>query len=122
MNHSPRLTDEHDDLDRAFAAYFKKQVPSTWPALHYEPVASPSTLRTPSTQPSTGSMRSRVTLAASVAALVGLGLYISSGHRTPPANSSPVVSEPGLMKDSHADGKELMEKLPKSNPPTAPIP
>ncbi len=118
MNHQPRLTDDPDDLDRAFAAYFKKQVPTPWPAVRTDPTASASNLHAPATRSMTGNTRSRVTLAASVAALVGLGLYVSSGHRSPQPGTNPASSEPGLIKDSQASGKDLLEK----RPPVAPMP
>lgn len=99
----PPLPAEPDDLDRLFSAYFKKELPSQWPAC---PVArsQPSGLvRSGSTS------RSRLTLAASVAALLGLGLYASSGSR--PQFSDPSPTGPGMFKDSKASDPNLKNRM-----------
>lgn len=76
-----------DDLDRMLAAYFTRELPHPWPTCPSvgEPVmvqAVPSS-RVPAHQADSLS-RSRLTLAASVAALLGLGLFVSSDVRQQP--------------------------------------
>jgi len=108
MNDQPLHPTDPDDLDKAFAAFFKKQVPWPWPSARVESLAVPSTLRTASS----GSFRSRVTLAASVAALLGLGLYLSSGqHRASQPAAKGELPESGLLKGAEASGKGLTKPL-----------
>ena len=101
-----------DDLDRMLSAYFKRQMPEQWPACRATSAAEPSTLR-PATPVGAGSAaRSSLTLAASVAALLGLGLYLSSDPRQP--NAEPVG--PNNLQNSTAKPNGLLEKHLKSQP------
>jgi hypothetical protein len=96
---------EPDEIDRLFSAYFQLQVPRHWPAFEPGPSAEPAWRR------SAAAGRSRATLAVSVAALLGLGLYLSSGPRPLPTGneSHPVGS--GLLKDATAKGPNLPKRL-----------
>jgi hypothetical protein len=95
--HSP------DDLDRQLSAYFRAQVPTQWPAA---PV--PVQART---APRFGAAwKTRLTLAASVAGLLGLGWVLTSGNiGTTPKQTE---AEPLLQKSS-ANGDELLKKMGK---------
>ena len=83
-----------NDLDSLLHGYFQSQLPRTWPeaplsvevARQRGPVAS----------------RGRLTLAASVAALLGLGAVLS--YSPQPGVSS---NAPSLLKNASADGKKL---------------
>jgi hypothetical protein len=99
MNHSNQ-PGQPDDLDRLLAAYFKAQVPDPWPPFRGSP-AEPSGLRS-------ASAPSRYVLAASAAALLGLGLYLSSGVRQPVAPADHATHGTGLLKDATANGKGLV--------------
>jgi hypothetical protein len=101
----PLIPAAPDDVDRLFSAYFKKELPSQWPACRATVQAVPSGLVRPGS-----TARSRLTLAASVAALLGLGLYASSGLNSRPANETDTAG-PGLLKDAKADGKNLQKHL-----------
>jgi hypothetical protein len=96
---------ESDEIDRLFSAYFQHQIPKHWPAFDPGPSAEPVGPRA-----SGNSGRSRATLAVSVAALLGFGLYLSSGPRPlPTGNQSP--NGPGLLKDATAKGPDLPKRL-----------
>lgn len=99
-----------DDLDRMLSAYFKQQMPEQWPACRATSMAEPSSLRpaTPAGQPA----RSSLTLAASVAALLGLGLYLSSDPRQP--NADPI--KPNNLDKGTAKPNGLLEKHLKAPP------
>jgi hypothetical protein len=115
MNHGsppPGQPAEPDELDRLFSAYFKQQLPKHWPAFQPAPAAEPTGLRTGG---QTG--RSRATLAVSVAALLGFGLYLSSGPRQPPSANDGAPGGPGLLHDAKANGSDLSKRLntPRAN-------
>ena len=58
--------------------------------------------------------RSRLTLAASVAALLGLGLYVSSGDRSQPTVQTPPASDaPGMLNQATADGTPMLTPMGK---------
>jgi hypothetical protein len=92
-----------DELDRLFTAYFRHQMPSPWPAFAPTPSAGPS--RKP-----VGAGRSRATLAVSAAALLGFGLYLSSGPRQLPSGAGAQPSGPGLLKEATAKGPDLSKR------------
>jgi hypothetical protein len=96
---------EPDEIDRLFSAYFQHQIPKHWPAFDPGPSAQPVGPRA-----SGNSGRSRATLAVSVAALLGLGLYLSSGPLpSPSGNVSP--SGPALLPNATAKGPDLSKRL-----------
>jgi len=100
---TPGRTDEPDEIDRLFAAYFHQQLPKSWPV--FVPVPSADL-----PQSVVGSGRSRATLAVSVAALLGFGLYMSSSPRQVSTISESQPSGPGLLKNASARGPDLMNR------------
>lgn len=95
---------ESDEIDRLFAAYFQHQMPKPWPA--FRPVPSAGPARTAG-----AAGRSRATLAASAAALLGLGLVLSSGPRPFPSANDPRPGDTGLLKNANAKGPDLSKPL-----------
>jgi hypothetical protein len=113
MNSHP-LPGSPDELDRRFGAYFKAQVPQPWPTA---PVANvEASARVPAVQRE--SPTGRVTLAASVACLLGLGLALSYG----PGFQSPAAPSGGLLKNGSADGKDLQKHMDPEHQPKLPTP
>jgi hypothetical protein len=102
----PGLPAEPDELDRLFTAYFHHQLPMPWPAFEPGPSAE---LAGPRTSGAAG--RSRATLAVSAAALLGFGLYLSSGPRPLQSGNEPQPRGPGLLKDATAKGPDLSRRL-----------
>jgi hypothetical protein len=120
MNASPTRTDAADDLDRLLAGFFKAQVPHPWPNAPLPPVAQaePSALATARAARrggrwDTGS-RARVTLAASVALMLGTCWYLSSGYTpsTRPANRP--AGGPSLFDGSDANDKGVLPQIQKN--------
>ncbi len=85
------------DADRAFADFFRGQVPQPWPACPTPATAKPAPA-------SEGAWGSRFALAASVALLLGLGFAFNGGvapnAKTPAGN---------LTNGATADGKGLLK-------------
>ncbi len=107
-----------DDLDRMLSAYFKRQMPAEWPVCRATAtLAEPTSVR-PALQPAASQpARSSLTLAASVAALLGLGLYLSSDHQP---GTAPVANDNSkLLNSGNADGKNLLKHI---KPTPAPKP
>lgn len=96
---------EPDEIDRLFSAYFRQQLPKHWPAFDPQPPTEPAVRR------SAAGVRSRATLAVSVAALLGLGLYLSSGPRPLPSESESNPVGSGLLKGATAKGPDLSKRL-----------
>lgn len=96
-----------DEIDRLFGTYLKAQLPQRWPDA---PVSAEPANRHAADPAS----RSRLTLAASAAVLLGLGLYLSGG-RTPPTEPNPTHPpfSGKLMKDSTASGRGLFPMTPQ---------
>jgi len=94
------------DVDHWLTTYFQAQLPKSFPADPLAAVAEPA-------RPRRAAGHARLTLAASVAALLGLGVSLSYG---PTAVPTPGAGS-GLLNDATADGKKLLEHLP---PPPAP--
>jgi hypothetical protein len=100
-----------DDLDRVFSRYFKAQMPSKWPA-------APIPVHTAATVPATrgGSWRTRLTLAASVAALLVIGFGVSYGPGSTP--NQPKGNGEYLQSGTagpRPDGKGLGNHIPKDD-------
>jgi hypothetical protein len=121
MNASPAHTDAPDDLDRLLAGFFKAQVPHPWPNAPLPPVAQaePSVLATARAAEPPGrrdtAVRARVTLAASVALMLGTCWYLSSGY-TPgqrgPRQAAP--TGPSLFDGSDANDKGVLPQIQKN--------
>lgn len=108
MSQNPTKPVPPDDFDGRFEAFFRRQMPEPFPAF-----------RGPEAVPSRASRRiaarSHLTLAASVAGLLGLGLVLSSpGTRNRPS-SVKVPAAPGtnLFETSTASGAKLLEQAGK---------
>ncbi len=95
--HSP------DELDRHLSAYFRAQVPTQWPT-------APLPVQARATPKLSSAWKTRLTLAASVAGLLGLGWVLSSGNMG--GSPKPNESEQLLLKSS-ASGADLLKKLPQ---------
>lgn len=93
-----------DDVDRLFGTYLKAQLPERWPDA---PVPS----EPPQPVATDASGRSRLTLAASVAALLGFGLFLSTGSR-PPAGPNDAGPRDNLLPASTADGAGVFKTAP----------
>jgi hypothetical protein len=99
------------DLDRLLSAYFQREVPTPWPACRATAAtAEVRGLYTASAPVSPASNRSQLALAASVAALLGLGLFVSSGPRPEPVivKQAKPAGTLGLLEKSTADGSKLV--------------
>ena len=107
-----------DALDRLLSDYFKSQLRQPWPGapetLRTE-VASPAVQRSMPAVPQDNTSRARLTLAASVALLLGACWYFSSGFqssdRSRPGNSSPA----GVLRDAGAGKPDALEELKHDN-------
>ena len=106
---SPRfaMTPNHppDDVDRWLTDFFQAQLPNPFPPAPMTAVAEPA-------RPRRAADHGRLTLAASVAALLGLGVYLSYG---PTADPAPAPGS-GLLQNSTANGKELHKHMPPPAP------
>ncbi|MGL6095875.1 MAG: hypothetical protein ACRC7O_08790 [Fimbriiglobus sp.] len=109
---TPLLPHRDDaELDRMLFAYFQRDVPSPWPVCRATTVPSEVRGRYADTVPrSPAANRSQLALAASVAALLGLGLFVSSGPRPEPAvvKRAKPAGTMGLLEKSTADGTRLV--------------
>ena len=103
--HSPQPSP--DDLDRAFSQFFRAQVPAKWPAPPIPADAAPA--RT------AGAWRGRLTLGASVAALLAIGFAVSYG---------PTIGQPnkagGFDQEPKASGDRLQKLM--QDPPMEVMP
>lgn len=97
-----------DDLDRAFSQFFRAQMPAKWPAAPIPADAAPAR--------AAGSWRVRLTLGASVAALLALGFAVSYG----PAIGKPSKPGNGFDETGVADGDKLKKHL--QDPPMEMMP
>ena len=87
--------------DAAFSRYFRAQLPTQWPAAPIPAYAAP---KLPARS---GSWRTRLTLGASVAALLVFGFAFSYG----PGTSQPENKNGDMLKTGTADGNKLKEKM-----------
>ena len=101
-----------DDLDRKYAEFFNAQRPKVWPQA---PVAS---VEVASRAPQRESHPGRMTLAASFAGLLGLGLALSYG----PTFQTPTNPSGGLLKTSNASGVEIQKHMAPDDQPKLPTP
>jgi len=102
-----RSTAKPNDLDSLLQGYFQAQVPRTWPeapltveiARQRGPVAS----------------RGRLTLAASIAALLGLGGVLSYAPK-----STTTTNDSNLLDPATADGRKLNKHIFPEHQPKLP--
>lgn len=102
-----------DDLDRRLSAYFRRELPDPFPACRALAAAEPSSLARPRRSFADSAGRSRLVLAASVATLFGIGLSVSSGGRGRPSVKAPPSPGTNLLRDSTANGSELLKHTQK---------
>lgn len=101
MNTTPTHTESPEELDRLFSEFFKSQLKHPWPNCPVPASAEPA--RATPRRDSTA--RARLTLAASVALMLGTCWYMSDGFRSGPrAVPEPNPSGSGLFNDSDAKG------------------
>ena len=107
---SPRfaMTPKHppDDVDRWLTDFFQSKLPKPFPPAPLTAVAELARPRRATAD------HGRLTLAASVAALLGLGVYLSYG---PTAEPAPAPGS-GMLQNSSANGKELHKHMPPPAP------
>jgi hypothetical protein len=113
MNHStpPPIASDDEYLDRQFSAYFQAQLPATWPECPRAEVSAdvrPLAYRD-------SSHTARLTLAASVAAFIGFGLWMAPETQPTPKTPTAGPKEPSLLEKSTADGSGM---LPSTTTPT----
>ena len=112
MNRNTLSTDDLAEMDRKFSTFFKAQLPQQWPQA---PVAMSEVAHH---RPASQFDKGRVTLAASVACLLGLGLALSYG----PTFQGNVVPNGGLLQNSNADGSKFNKHMNPENQPKLPTP
>lgn len=114
--HSPKA----DDMDQLLTRFFQAQVPRPWPAAPGA-LAEPAELSARRNAGDTGA-RARLTLAASVAILIGSCWYLTNGVQ-PGDRPSPVrPGGPNLLPDATAKDQDILkgikeDKAKKGNPP-----
>jgi hypothetical protein len=113
------MTTSHNDsnfpshpLDGALRAYFRQQVPNPWPAcraLDGGPRPVP-----PGPRVKAGGTSGRAVLAIAAAALLGIGILLSSGF----PNSKPTgpATDPGSLNGVTADGSHILPPPKKVGP------
>ena len=103
-----------DEFDGRFRAYFKAQVPQPWPKAPVANVVASTRVTAFRHESPTG----RVTLAVSIACLLGLGLALSYGPSFYGANAP----NGDLLKNGSADGKNLQKQMTPEHQPKIPMP
>lgn len=96
-----------DDIDRAFTQFFRAQLPARFP----EP---PIPATAPASVARGGWWRSRLTLGASVAALLVIGFGVSYG---PTVGDQPKPQGNGFDKTGTANGEGLKKHMDKNEVP-----
>ena len=91
-----------EPMDRLLSQYFQNELPQPWPDANTIVPVTPAS----ETKSYTG-LRSRVTLAASVLILIGLGLLLPVS----PRNGNDPQSVGPLLKGATANGAKLLEKI-----------
>ncbi len=95
-------TPSDEPMDRLLSQYFQNEHPQPWPDANAITPVTPSS----ETKPYTG-LRSRLTLAASVWILIGLGLMLPTSQR----NANEPASVGPLMQGATANGAKLLDKI-----------
>jgi hypothetical protein len=126
MKTTPNNFQTPDELDRLFSDFFKAQLKNPWPNAPGAPsvplAATPRVASEPRTvpapvpavRPHDGTSRARLTLAASVALVLGTCWYLSNGLAPGPRPTvAPIPSGPGRLGDSDAKGIKggVLDKL-----------
>ncbi len=104
-----------DDIDRLLSGYFKAQMKQPWPAAPSTHLSEPSE-RVASPAAFAGNHnRARITLAASVALLLGTCWMLSGdGQRLQRTRSQPTTNSPAInLMDGSASNPAVLEHLKK---------
>lgn len=101
-----------DALDRAFADFFRAELPQPWPAAPATPAARPAARPVVPD----GSTRARWTLAASVALLVGSCWLLAGGPRQQRPVAGTPAPGPDVLQQSSATLPDAFKSPPKSVP------
>ena len=104
-----QLPTEPDDIDQMFSAYFRQQLPKSWPTFQPTASAAPSGNR-----PASSANRSRATLAIAAVALLAFALMLTSGFRPAPTGTSP-SHQPDLLGGAEADGSKMKHLLDRAD-------
>lgn len=105
-----------DPLDRLLADFFQSQLKQPWPPAPATPSTEPAALaasREPIPSRRDSSRRSRYTLAASVALLLGVGWLFSSGFAPGDRPGSNPAPTGGMLKDAGASDPDAVKELRK---------
>jgi hypothetical protein len=117
---------KQENIDELLSDYFKSKMRHPWPAPPAPPFTEPSSLRESRGAAHSGN-RARVTLAASVAILIGACWFFSNGSQ--PAErgpAKPVPGGPGILNDGSAKTPDEFKKNHPIHPkvgglPAAPV-
>ena len=104
-----RLSLPPERTDQLLSDFFKSRMPHPWPAAPAPASVLPASLRAPAE-----SNRARLTLAASVALLVGICWYLANGSN--PGNRAtpgPGGNAPGILNEGSAKMPKEFEKAKK---------
>jgi hypothetical protein len=118
-----RVEPAEDNLDRLLSDFFKAQMKQPWPAAPAVPASEPSVLvaargtttEPPRNQPvarDTGS-KSRYTLAASVALLLGTCWYLSNGFQPAERPGRAPATGTDLIEKGGANAPDVLKELRK---------
>ena len=107
-----------NSVDDLLSDFFKSKMRSPWPAAPTTQSAEPSSLR--AARRASHGNRARVTLAASVAILLGTCWYLSNGSQ-PAERGSAKPAVPGILDDGSAKMPPEFKKDKKANVPTGPM-
>ena len=105
----------HDAVDDLLSDYFKSKMRQPWPAAPAAASAEPSALH--AARHADRGNRSRYTLAASVALLIGICWYFSNGSQPGERALKPAPSSPGILDDGSAKMPKEFEKTKKAKDP-----
>ena len=115
-NHTTPVLPPPDGLDRLLADFYRNEMPHPWPG----PPAAIAEPAGPARERTDAGRRSRYTLAASVALLLGFGVYLSSATPGGPAPHAGGGPNPIKVEDAKANGKNLLDNanpMPRGDHP-----
>ena len=114
-----------EDLDRILSDFFKAQMKQPWPAAPSTAVSEPSILvesraaaaESPRNQPAAhdSNIRSRFTLAASVALLLGTCWYLSTGFRPAERSTPSTPADGGMIGGAEASNPATLKGIRENN-------
>jgi len=99
-------------VDELLSDYFQSQMRHPWPPAPGAP-AEPSAVISRRAAAGERGNRSRFTLAASIALLIGICWYFSNGFEPGERNSKPTPAAPGLLNEGSAKTPDEFKKTKK---------